>query len=247
MSRPDINPSLYRLDDGKAMQEGDSLIQIKDSQKVSLINVKREFDSFEQINMEDEKHKREILSMFPDYLVNDADQADKDLFHAVSRYDKHNHTFVVGCFDNKIMDFQLISYKYKFLGGVKWRTKGGTSPNGTALVRIYSDDDPIFVLEGHKDSLAAILLGLDFIMLPYAGYRNLEPVDLQKEVLGRDVVFLVEDKQAFDCMKKLSRSLSETASSIVLKQLDDTRMKVDLSDYVQQYNNIKEASDGLRN
>ena len=145
MSKPNINLSLYKLDYGESMQEGDSLIQAKDFQKVPLTKLKREFNSFEQINLKNEEHKREILSMFPDYLINNADQADKDLFHAMSRYDKHNHTFVVGCFDNKIMDFQLISYKYKFFGGVKWRTKGGTSPNGTALVRIYSDDDPIFI------------------------------------------------------------------------------------------------------
>ncbi len=246
MSKPNINPSLYKLDYGEAMQGGDSLIQTKDSQKIPLINVKCEFDSFEQINLKNEKHKSEMLSMFPIYLIKDADQADKDLLHTMIRYDKHNHTFVVGCFENQPMDFKLISYKYKMLGGVKWRTRGGTSPNGIALVRIYSDQEPVFVLEGHKDSLTAILLGLDFIMLPYAGYRNPEPVDLQKEVLGRDVVFLVEDEPAHKCMRRLSKSFAETANSIVLKQLGDTGMKVDLSDYIQQFNSIEEATNGLR-
>ncbi len=186
--------------------------------------------------------------MFPKYLIEQADPDDMELFLSMSRFDSKNNTFVVGCFENKSIDFQLISYKYKMLGGVKWRTRGGTSPNRIALVRIYSDNAPIFVLEGHKDSLTAVLLGLDFIMLPYAGYRNSEQVDLQKEVLGRDVVFLVEDEPAYKCMKRVSRPFAETADSIVLKQLGgDTGIKVDLSDYIQQFNNIKEVANALQN
>jgi hypothetical protein len=245
MSKPNINLSLYKLDYGESMQEGDSLIQAKDFQKVPLTKLKSEFDTFEQINLKNAEHKREILSMFPDYLVNDADQADKDLFHAMSRYDKRNHTFVVGCVDTST-GFTLISYKWKQKGEVKWRTRGGTHPNSTPFVRIFTDSEPIMVIEGHKDSLTAILLGLDFIMLPYAGYRISDPSYLQKEIKGRGVVFLVEDEAAHTCMEKTAEQFSDTAKKILLKQLGCTDTKIDLSDYVQHFNTIKEAVDGLR-
>ena len=246
MSEPNINPSLYKLDYGEAMQEGDSLIQTKDSQKVPLINVKREFDSFEQINLKNEEHKSEMLSMFPIYLITDADQADKDLFHAMSRYDRINHTFVTGCFDNKSLDFELISYKRRKFMNNKWSTRKSTHPNNTPLVRIFTDNEPIIVIEGQKDSLTAILLGLDFIMLPYAGYKVSDPSYLQKEVKDRKVVFLVEDEAAYKCMKNVAVQLRDTAKSILLKQLSHTDTKGDLSDYVQYFNTIKEVKNGLR-
>ncbi len=131
------------------------------------------------------------------------------------------------------------------LGGVKWRTRARTSPNGTAFVRIYSEKNTIFVVEGHKDALTAILLGLNFIMVPYAGYRNPKPASIQEEVRGRNVVFLVEDNQAFACMKKLAIQLAETAGSIVLRQFGSLGMKTDLSDYVQQFKSIEAVRNAL--
>jgi len=59
-------------------------------------------------------------------------------------------------------------------------------------------------------------------------------------------VFLVEDEPAYKCMRRLSKSFAETANSIVLKQLGNTGMKVDLTDYIQQFNSIEEANNGLQ-
>ncbi len=241
MSKPNIDPNLYKLD---ATQIGGSFIKIKESQTVALIQVEHEFDSFEKISMRNEEHKNEIFSMFPAYLMNDADQADIDLFHALSRYDKHNHTFVVGCVDTS-SGFTLISYKWKQKGEVKWRTRGGTHPNSTPFVRIFTDSAVIMVIEGQKDALTAILLGLDFIMLPYAGYRISDPSYLQKEIKGREVVFLVEDKAAHTCMEKTAEQFSDTAKKILLKELGSNDEKVDLSDYVQHFNTIQEVIDAL--
>lgn len=245
MNKPNIDLSLYKIDGEDTGLPTSFFMSSKEN--ISLVQIRKEFDHFHHIDSVNPRHGKELKTMFPDYLIAQANHADLELFLSMSRFDNKNNTFVVGCFNNQSIDFQLIGYKYKMLGGVKWRTRGGTSPNGTALVRIYSDTNPIFVLEGHKDSLTGILLGLDFIMLPYAGYQNPEPTDLQKEVQGRNVVFLVEDAPAHRCMKRLSKPFSETAKSIVLKQLGDTGMKVDLSDYIQQFDNIKEATNGLRN
>ena len=168
--KPNIDLSLYRINAEDIGVGTSFLSKSKEKENISLLQLRKEFDDLSCINMMNPRYRQEIMSMFPDYLIEQANSNDMELFLSMSRFDSRNNTFIVGCFDNKPMDFQLVSYKYKMLGGVKWRTRGGTSPNGTALVRIYSDNDPIFVLEGHKDSLTAILLGLDFIMLPYAGY-----------------------------------------------------------------------------
>lgn len=245
MSEPNINPSLYKLDAVQVMHKGNFLSKSKESQTVPLIQVKHEFDSFEKIDMRNKEHKNEILSMFPTYLINDADQADKDLFRAMSRYDKRNHTFVVACVDTS-SGFTVIAHKWKDKDKVKWRTRSGTHPNNTPFVRIFTDNEPIMVIEGHKDSLTAILLGLDFIMLPYAGYKISDPSYLQKEVKDRKVVFLVEDEAAYKCMTNVAVQISDTAKSILFKQLGCTDTKVDLSDYVQEFNTIQEVIDGLR-
>ena len=243
--KPSIDLSLYKI----AVEDTDLyrsvLFKNKEYVNISLSQVWQEINDFSFIEMSNSRHIQEIGTMFPDYLIKQANVDDMKLFLSMSRFDSKNNTFIVGCFDNTAMDFKLISYKYKMLAGTKWRTRGSTSPNRTAFVRIYSEEDPIFVLEGHKDALTAILLGLNFIMLPYAGYRNPVPTDLQEEVRGRNVVFLVEDKPAFDCMHKLVRPFSETAESIVLKQLGPAGEKVDLSDYAQQFNSIKAVIDAL--
>jgi len=166
---------------------------------------------------------------------------------AMSKYDNRNQTFVAGCFDNQPFDFKLISYKPRVKDGVKWKTRAGTSPNGTPFVRIFTDEGTVYVLEGHRDALTAVLLGLDFIMIPYAGFRVKEPSVLQDEVSDRDLVFIVEDKAAYECMVKVAEYLKVTAKSICLIELRDTEEKVDLSDYVENFNTIQEVIDGLRN
>lgn len=206
-----------------------------------------EFNKFERIDFDNSTHKKELQYMFPGWLLETSHRVDMDLFIIMCRYDKENNTFVTGCFRNDPLDFRLISYKRKWYMGSKWRTRKNTHPNGTPFVRIFTESNIIFVLEGQKDSLSGILLGLDFIMLPYAGYRNSNPVELQKEVAGRDVIFLVEDKAAYECMKRLVPAFEVTANSVVLRQLDGKGNKVDLSDYVHKFNNIQEVISGLQN
>ncbi len=164
----------------------------------------------------------------------------------MSRFDRRSNSFVVGCFENQPFDFVLLSYKWRYKDGIKWKTRAGTSPNSTPLVRIYTDNEPIYIIEGHRDSLTAVLLGLDFIMIPYAGFKLREPGNLQKEVDGRDVIFLVEDGAAYKCMYEVAEQLKETANRIQLIELSDSDRKMDLSDFAQQYNHIQEVKDVLQ-
>ena len=113
------------------------------------------------------------------------------------------------------------------------------------MIRIYTDDRPVYVIEGHRDSATAILLGLDFIMLPYAGYKIKENISLVEEVSDRRLIFLVEDEAAYKCMLNVANILQTTARDIELKSLVSHVGKVDLSDYVQRFNSIKEVINDL--
>jgi len=184
--------------------------------------------------------------LLPKYLLEECDKADWQLFMSMNRYDRKNNTYVIGCFNNQHLEFKLISYKWRYKDGIKWKTRAGTSPNSTPFIRIYTEHRPIYVIEGHRDAAAAVLLGLDFIMLPYAGYRIKDNTFLIKEVAERRLIFLVEDEAAYKCMFSVASILKLTANYIELKCLVPHGGKVDLSDYVRRFNNIKEVINGLQ-
>ncbi len=241
--KPKIDPSLYKLDTEQIKGKG----SVKAPCPLPREQLSSEFNGFEPISKKDPKHYWALLELFPKYLIESCDDGDWQLFEAMSRFDRRNGTFVVGCFDNQPLEFRLVSFKWRHKDNVKWKTRAGTSPNGTPFVRIYTDSETIYVIEGHRDSLSAVLLGLDFIMIPYAGFRLKEPAVLQNEVRNRKLVFLVEDETAYKCMTKVAEHLKETANGIRFIELSDTEKKMDLSDYVQQCNSIREVMNGLRN
>lgn len=241
---PNIDASFYRIDP-TIMNSKKSYSD--NGKKLSSGEIEKEFNSLEKIDISDENHRRALHELFPSYLISQRDDVDWELFLSMSRYDRRNQTFVAGCFDNQPLDFKLISYKPRVKDGVKWKTRAGTSPNSTPFVRIYTDSEIIYIPEGHRDSLTAVLLGLDFIMIPYAGFRLKEPSELQCEIRNRDLVFIVEDEAAYKCMTKVAEHIKETVKSICLIELSDTDEKVDLSDYVKNFKTIQEVIDGLRN
>jgi len=243
MSKPNINPTLYKLDP-EQMRGVERSTPVN---PILLPQLTKEFNRFEHINKTDNPHIEILRDLFPKYLTSSCHETDWQLFTSMSRYDRRHKTFVVGCFKNEVFDFTLISYKWRYKDNVKWKTRAGTSPNSTLLIRIFTDNEPIYVIEGHRDSLTSILLGLDFIMIPYAGFKLKNPTELQHEVTNRHLVFIVEDEPAYKCMVKVAEHVKETADSIQFIELSDTDEKVDLSDYVQQFNNIQEVIDGLRN
>lgn len=243
--KPNIQVKLFKLTSEQInMGIKNSSITPVQSRQIEI-----EFNSFEQLDISDEEHRIALSKLLPTYLTEECDNTDWELFLSMSRYDNRNQSFVAGCFDNtSALVYKLISYKHRYKDGIKWKTRAGTSPNSTPFVRIYSDNEPIFVIEGHRDALTAILIGLDFIMLPYAGFRLIDPTYLQSEVRGRDVIFLIEDKQAYKCMSEVALYLADTAKTIRLVDFtNDIDKKVDLSDYVCNFNTIKEVLYGLRN
>jgi len=239
--KPNIDTSLYKID-----SEHLSLSKrMRDVKPVPLEQIIKEFDAFENIDMNSAKHQTVLLELFPSYLLEECDSADWKLFESMSRFDRRNNTFVTGCFDNQLLELKSLSYKWRFKDGIKWKTRAGTSPNGTLFIRIFTDNETVYVVEGHRDSLTSVLLGLDFIMIPYAGFKLKDTESLMQEITGRKVVFIIEDKPAFKCMVEIAKAIEPVAKDIVMLQLQEGD-KMDLSDYVFTKNSIKEVLNGLK-
>jgi len=241
--KPDIDTSRFMLTP-KQIATGYS--KRYNTKSISLEQLEKEFNRFEPIDRSNTVHEKALLELFPGYLLDDCSDADWQLFLAMGRYDSRSQTFVTGCYDNQPLHFKLISYKLRMQNGIKWKTKAKTSPNSTLFIRIYTNSNTIYVIEGHRDALTAVLLGLDFIMAPYAGFKFTNPASLLAEVQDRAIVFLVEDKPAFNCMFKIAQAIKHTTNSIVLTSLEQGR-KADLSDLAMKKNSIKEVLDELKN
>lgn len=243
--KPNIDVALFKLTRGQKRSGS-----INSSRApIPLQQLEKEFsNNFEPIDITSEAHMQVLNELFPSFLLEERDDADWELFLAMSRYDRENKTFVTGCFDTEPdFDFKLIAYKHRHLNSIKWKTRAGTSPNGTPFARIFSDTAPIYVIEGHRDALTAVLLGLDFIMIPYAGFKLKDPRYLRSEVRERDVVFLIEDKSAYICMSALAPILKETAKSLKIVDYSDSDTKTDLSDFTRNFSCIKEVYDACQN
>ena len=248
-SKPNIDPSLYKIDDSIMKQSNLSYTGNGDKDKnIPLEQIRREFDSFQAINFDNSAHQKELLQIFPSWLLEQASDTNIKHFLNMNRYDIRNNTFIAGCFENAPTYCRLVSYKWRQLPRGKWITKKGTHPNSSVFIKIYPDKRAVFILEGVRDAATAVLLGINFIMIPYAGYRNPNPEKLQQEVTDRDLVFLVEDEAAYKCMSVLAQLLAQTANRVTLKQLNNkNNSKVDLSDYIQNFNTIQEVKNGLQN
>jgi len=195
-------------------------------------SIESQFNSFQTTSIE--QHAVELHKVCPPWLYKEANQHSLKLFKYIIRYDIKNHTLIVGCYAGNIYDFSMISYKRRrFItrdgSSIKWMAQKGTHPNKSVMYRILPTDAPLFVIEGHHDALTAILLGINFIMLPTASFRpELFPY---KAIQNRHLIFIVEDKAALKCMLPIAQQASEYASHIVMKQFDHNT-KCDLSDLV---------------
>ena len=198
-----------------------------------------EFNRFEKVTLRNNLHKEEVLKVVPHWLIKEADKEDLALFQSIIRYDAYHHTLVAGWYKNSDTAFDMVTYKHRRKGEGKWINRIGTHPNSVAFHRIM-DNGKVYVIEGAHDALTAILLGISFIALPTTSYSNVEQF---KSLLrdGDEVVYIVEDKQGFECMKKLH---SHTGGKLIALSKDKDK-KMDLSDFTLTQQSIKEVLNGL--
>jgi len=197
----------------------------------------KEFDRFERLNINNPSHKDEVMNVIPFWLYETAQKEDLELFLYVARYDSYNKILVSGWFDNSLLDFELITYKRRRLNGGKWVNRKDTHPNQTIFHRIYDDTKAVYIVEGARDSLTSILLGLNFIAIPTTTFKN---VELIKEVTTgyNEIIFICEDLTGYKAMKSLSEFIPNSRMVTFVK---DKTQKIDLSDFVMGCNSIDEV------
>jgi|GEM_PF-1002341 len=239
---PDLSPSLSP----QAKQAEPKRPQKEPDDYRVIRAAKMEFDGFAAIDHKHPAHLEEIAAVVPLWAYYQAHNADRALFHHLARYDRYRATLAVACYANKKVEMRFIGYKwrrYHTQDGktIKWMARKGTRPNKEAFIRIYTDDRPVFVVEGHHDMLTAILLGMDFVMLPTASFRG-DIGGILEETRGRRVIFLVEDEAAYKAMRPLAEELDayDPNREIVLTQLERGD-KCDLSDFIARFKDIQEA------
>ena len=209
--------------------------QKEDVISVSSEQLLKEFDRFERLNINNPSHKDEVMNVIPFWLYETAQKEDLELFLYVARYDSYNKILVSGWFDNSLLDFELITYKRRRLNGGKWVNRKDTHPNQTIFHRIYDDTKAVYIVEGARDSLTSILLGLNFIAIPTASFKN---VDLIKEVTTgySDIILICEDMQGYKAMKLLSENIPNSRMVTFVNNKID---KIDLSDFVMGCSSIE--------
>jgi hypothetical protein len=207
---------------------------------ISSEQLAKEFDIFfEKINLNNPLHKAEVLNIVKEYLLLEANETDLKFFLSCIRYDKQNQTLVSGWYKNSLLDMELITYKRRRLNGGKWINRKGTHPNQTIFHRIYDTPKPVYIVEGARDSLTSILLGLNFIAIPTTSFKN---VELIKEVAkDSEVIFICEDLTGYKAMSNLSKEIS---NSRLITFVSSPNEKIDLSDLVMYCNSIEEVLNG---
>lgn len=195
--------------------------------------LKREFNLFQKL---DATNATEIENTVPLWLFEQANRQDKDFFISITRFDKFQKSLVMGWLNK---NGALISYKHRRKYDAKWVTRKDTHPNQTPMSRIYDDEAQVYIVEGARDALTAILLGLNFIAIVSTGYRNTEA--LQRLLrLGDKLIYICEDEQGYQCMRRLCDSVAGRLISI-----SGNKNKLDLSDLAYTKHTIKEVLDEL--
>ena len=175
------------------------------------------FDRSDKQTFSDEGYKQSALSIAPMWLYEQAQETDRQLFREFTTYDEVLQVIVL-----KIHDYtsKLISYKHRYKmvhGNVsKWCNAYSTHPNKQCMVSIPSSNDtcPIFVVEGARDFLTMVLLGLNVIMIQTVGYQEWTEHELSL-LTGRKVILMpdIDSKsKGLNCMKNLAAQIIEPKS-----------------------------------
>ncbi len=202
------------------------------TESIPLEQVAEEFNSFEPLTI---AHKQHLTALFPEWLYNQANEADMAYFGYMVRFDKGVGSLVAAVIENNILDAGIVSYKHRLKGGVKWRTRAGTHPNNTVMYRVYDDSQPVIVVEGIRDFMAGVLLGFNVIGIPTASYKG--SIDTRED---EEVIFFIEDDKAYPVMMRLSK---ECLGSVRYRLPD--KEKKDLSDLCFECESVEEVMSEL--
>ncbi len=217
--------------------------ELTDERYRQIVSDVGRFDSLDRQTFKDVGYAQSALSITPMWVYKQAEKPNLQLFREFTTYDESERSIVL-----KIRDYtsKLISYKHRYKGDVKWCTAAGTHPNKQCLVSIPNPKDhlyPVYVVEGARDFLMMVLMGLNVVAIPTVTYREWTQRELSI-FTGENVVLipdLDQELKGVRCMESLGEQIDDIAKSVsvidprkVLDMMDikHTDVKMDFSDVV---------------
>jgi len=216
---------------------------LTDDRYRQIVSDVERFSNSDKQTFKDEGYKRSALSIAPFWVYKQAEDVNIALFREFTTYDESEQSIVL-----KIRDYtsKLISYKHRYKYDGKWITAKSTHPNKQCLVNIPQPKDglyPVFVVEGARDFLMMVLLGLNVVAIPTVNYKEWMQTELSI-FEGKSVVLipdLDEEQKGINCMSSLGKQIDGIAKSVNvidirkvldLMDIEHTETKMDLSDVV---------------
>jgi hypothetical protein len=223
---------------------------LSDEVYIQMIETLKWYDSKDTLqSFRNPDYKKEALAICPLWVFKQAEPTALKQFQSLTSYDFNNKTLVI-----RIHDYQgkLISFKRRRLNAGKWITAKDTHPNKQCLLSIKSDNNHIYIVEGHHDFLTAVLLDIDVLMIPTVNYKSFNEYEISL-LKNRDVIFIPDFKEddlsGVDAMRNLAKQIGAVARNAKVfslplflesESISFTGNKLDLSEVVELW------TDGLK-
>ena len=174
-----------------------------------------------------------------------ANKIDIEYFLDITAYEVFSNgkqTIIIKIFNHA---GQLVSFKYRVHKGVKWSVFYGTKPNKITVKRLVDSNAPVFIVEGHRDALTAILMGINFIAVPTVTYTEFDDIELTF-LKDKELVFIpdIDGSKSVEGMTKLLNQCDGIAKSLSIidlrniyksENIPTTKDKFDLSELVEDW------------
>jgi hypothetical protein len=224
------------------------LTDLTDERYKQIVSEVGNFDRTDKQTFGDDGYRQSALSIAPMWVYSQTEKTNLGLFREFTTYDEAERSIVL-----KIRNYtgKLISYKhrYKQLNGkcVKWCSAPETHPNKQCMVSVPSHKDshfPIYVVEGARDFLVMVLMGMNVVAIPTVNYREWTQTELSI-FTGENIVLIPDlddsNMNGVECMRNLGRQIDNVAKSVSvidirkvldLMETEHTETKIDFSDVV---------------
>lgn len=200
--------------------------------------------SFEELTLRSQGHREEALAIAPAWLFKEAESSSIELLKDWTRYDQKNNTLVVIIKNKEGEVVGMKRRRYHIHGELKkWVAIKGSEVNHCQS-RVRTASGLVFIVEGIKDGLNALLLGWDFIALPSAGCQKFTQQELNL-LMNRNVVLIADvDQPGISCMQALAKQIDGYVESYFILDLRqflsfveasgfDPTKKIDFADAVR--------------
>jgi len=202
----------------------------------------RKYDQYNDMQtFKHDGYKASALSIAPIWVYQQASKEALGRFRELTMYDDYFKSIVLKITNT---EGKVISTKHRKKKDIKWCTAKDTSAN-ICLYNVKPSDTSIFIVEGHRDYLTAILLGLPVLMIPTVTYSTFNEYELSL-FTGKSAHFLPDlkrgDRAGAKVMAALANQLDGIATSITINKLSEVLLdsldidyqgnKLDLSDTI---------------